>query len=90
VRTALGARPADIAALVLRQGLTMAGAGLVVGLAVSFALVKSHSTFLYGVTTYDTVSYVAVLLVLLVSALVACAIPACRAARIDPVNALRR
>ncbi len=89
VRTALGARPATIAVLVLRQGLTMACAGLAIGVGVSFAVVKSLSTFLYGVTTYDTLSYVAVLAVLLVSALVACAIPAYRAARIDPLEALR-
>jgi putative ABC transport system permease protein len=89
VRTALGARPASIAALVLRQGLAMAGAGLVLGVAASFVLVKSLSTFLYGVTVYDTVSYVGVVTVLLVSALAACAIPAFRAARIDPVEALR-
>jgi len=89
VRTALGARPADIAALVLRQGLVMASVGLALGLAVSFAVVKSLATFLYGVTTYDTISYVAVLPALLVSALLACAIPARRAARIDPLEALR-
>jgi putative ABC transport system permease protein len=89
VRTALGASPADIASLVLKQGLVMAGIGLAAGLGVSFALVKSLSTFLYGITTYDTVSYVGVLGVLLVSALAACAIPAYRAARIDPLNALR-
>jgi len=89
VRTALGAGPARVAALVLRQGLIVAGAGLVLGVGVSFALVKFLSTFLYGVTVYDTVSYVGVVVVLLISALVACAIPAYRAARVDPVEALR-
>ena len=89
VRTALGARPSDVAVLVLRQGLTMTCAGLALGVGVSFAVVKSLSTFLYGVTAYDTVSYAIVLVVLLVSALIACAIPAYRAARIDPLEALR-
>jgi len=89
VRTALGARPADIAGLVLRQGLTMAGVGIALGLTLSFALVKSLSTFLYGITAYDRVSYAGVVLVLLVSALGVSAIPAWRAARVDPVVALR-
>jgi len=89
VRTALGARPADIAVLVLRQGLIVAGVGLALGLAASFAAVRLLSTLLYGVTAYDTLSYVVVALVLLVSALVVSAIPARRAARIDPVEALR-
>jgi putative ABC transport system permease protein len=89
VRTALGARPADIAVLVLRQGLIVAGVGVSLGLAASFAVVRLLSTFLYGVTAYDTLSYVVVALVLLVSALVVSAIPARRAARIDPVEALR-
>jgi predicted permease len=89
VRTALGARPADIAGLVLRQGLIVAGVGLALGLAASFAAVRLLSTLLYGVTAYDTLSYVVVALVLLVSALVVSAIPARRAARIDPVEALR-
>jgi len=74
---------------VLRQGLIVAGVGVSLGLAASFAVVRLLSTFLYGVTAYDTLSYVVVALVLLVSALVVSAIPARRAARIDPVEALR-
>jgi predicted permease len=89
VRTALGARPGDIAALVLWQGLAMAGGGLVLGLLLSFAAAKSLSTFLYGVTVYDPVSYIVVPLVLLAAAAVACAVPARRAARVDPLRALR-
>lgn len=90
VRTALGARPADIAVLVLREGLSVAGIGLALGLAASFAVAKSLSTLLYGVTAYDTVSYAGGATFLLAAAAVACAIPARRAAGIDPVEALRR
>ena len=89
VRVALGARPSDIAALVLRQGLVVAGLGLGLGLAGSFAVVKSLATFLYGVTAYDMASYLGTLLLVLASALVACAVPAYRAARMDPLRALR-
>ncbi len=90
VRTALGARPSDIAALVLRDGLVVAGVGLALGMAAAFAVAKSLSTLLYGVTAYDTVSYAGGATFLLVAAGVTCAIPARRAARIDPVEALRR
>ena len=55
----------------------------------SFAVVTSLATFLYGVTTYDTASYLGVLLLVLASAVAASAIPAYRAARIDPLQALR-
>jgi putative ABC transport system permease protein len=89
VRTALGARPRDIVNLVVRQGLAIVLAGLAVGLAVAFAVVKSLSTFLYGVTTYDALSFTAVPIVLLLVAGLACLIPARRAASVDPVRVLR-
>jgi ABC-type antimicrobial peptide transport system permease subunit len=67
----------------------VAGVGLSLGLAASFAVVKSLSTFLYGVAASHTLSCVVGVLVPLASALGASAIPAYRAARIDPVKALR-
>jgi predicted permease len=90
VRTAIGARPFDIAWMLIRQGLLTAGVGLGVGLAASLALGRSLAALLYGVTAYDTVSYAGGATFLLAAAAVACAIPARRAARIDPVEALRR
>jgi putative ABC transport system permease protein len=90
VRTALGARPSDIAALVLRQGLAMAGSGLAIGLLVAFAAARSLGALLYGVTADDPVSYVAVPIALLAAAGLACLIPARRAARVDPLTALRQ
>jgi putative ABC transport system permease protein len=89
VRTALGAQPRDIAALVLRQGMLMAGAGLAAGLAAAGAAVRVLSAFLYGVTTHDPLSFVIVPVVLGIVTAVACIVPARRAARVDPLAALR-
>jgi predicted permease len=89
VRTALGARPLDIVGLVVRQGLVIVLVGLAVGLAMAFAFVKSLSTFLYGVTAYDTLSFTTVPIVLLLVAGLACLVPARRAASVDPVRVLR-
>ncbi len=89
VRTALGAQPSDIIALVLRQGMLMAGAGIVVGLGTAVAAARLLSSFLYGVSAYDAASFVAVATVLAAVAAVACVVPARRAARLDPLTALR-
>jgi predicted permease len=89
VRTALGARPRDIVVLVVRQGLVMVLAGLAIGLAVSAAFAKSLSSLLYGVAAYDPVSFLLVPALLVAVAAVACFVPARRAARLDPVRALR-
>jgi predicted permease len=89
IRAALGARPASLVGLVVRQGLGMAVGGTLVGLALSFVLVKYLSTLLYGVTVYDAWSYAVVVAVLLGAATIACAVPARRAARVDPLQALR-
>ncbi len=89
VRTALGARRADLAWLVLRQALTISGLGILVGLAPSFALSRSMATLLYGVTTRDPVTFIGVPLLLAVVSVAACLAPAWRAARLDPVRTLR-
>jgi putative ABC transport system permease protein len=89
VRTALGAQARDIARLVFRQGLAIAGAGVAVGLLTSAAAVRSLSAFLYGVTAFDAASFVAVPFILAAVTVVACLVPARRAARVDPLRALR-
>lgn len=89
VRTALGARPSDIASLVLRQGLVMTAVGLGVGVMLSFALLTFLASLLYGVTTDDAASYLGAVVVLSLAAVVSTVIPAWRASRIDPVEALR-
>ena len=89
VRTALGARPRDIVRLVVRQALLITAGGLVVGLAAASALVRYLSTFLFGVSTHDPASFVAVPIVLAVVAIAASVAPARRAARVDPQRVLR-
>jgi len=89
VRMALGAQPADVLALVLRQGAWIVLAGLGFGLAAALSLRQEMTSLVFGVETTDPVSYAAASAALLVAGLSACAIPARRAARLDPVAALR-
>ncbi|MBM3790147.1 MAG: FtsX-like permease family protein, partial [Acidobacteria bacterium] len=89
VRTALGATPAAIIGLVVRQGLAITAGGAAAGWVASYWLANLIGAFLYGVPAHDTLSFAAVPLVLLFAALTACAVPARRAARVDPQRALR-
>jgi hypothetical protein len=89
VRTALGARPADIVALVLRQVALIAVAGIGAGVWLAFAASRYLTTVLYGVNPHDRASFIAVPVLLGVVAAVACVVPARRAARVDPLHALR-
>ncbi|CAN5468004.1 hypothetical protein BH23ACI1_BH23ACI1_30530 [soil metagenome] len=89
VRSALGARPADLIRLVLRQGLGIAIAGASLGLFAAAMLAQTLSAMLYGVTTRDPVTYAVVPVVLLGVALLACLPPALRAARTDPLLVLK-
>jgi putative ABC transport system permease protein len=90
VRTALGARTVDVVGLVLRSGIAITGVGLAVGLAAAGLLVQTLSKILYGVGPFDAATFVAVPLILLLAAALACVAPARRAAKIDPIQALRR
>jgi putative ABC transport system permease protein len=89
VRTALGARPSQVMRLVLRQALSVTVAGVVAGLLLSLALVGYLESALYGVAPWDPVSFMAVPVVLLLIAALACVVPARRAATLDPLRALR-
>jgi len=89
VRMAIGARPVEIVAMILRQGMGLALIGVALGLAAAFALTQSVRTFLFGVTPTDPLTFVGVAAVLTTAACAACYIPARRAARVDPLRALR-
>ena len=89
VRAALGASRGRLVALVIREGLTVTIAGLVLGMVAAFLLTKLMSNLLFGVTPLDAPSFLMAPLVLLTVALLACLVPARRAARVDPAEALR-
>ena len=89
VRSALGARPADIIGLIVREGLIVTLAGLMVGLGVAAVLARSMSAFLFGIVPHDAVTFLAVPILLLTVAAVACAMPARRASRLDPLQVLK-
>jgi predicted permease len=89
IRMALGATQTRILKLVVGQGATVAGIGVAAGLAGAFALSRLLRSLLFGVRSTDPVTFSAVALVLLAVALIACYVPARRAARIDPWVSLR-
>ncbi len=89
VRLALGARPADILAGVVRQGLLLTGVGIAIGAAAALALSHTLASLLYGVSARDPRTYTASAAVMVVVALAASVVPARRAICVDPVVALR-
>ncbi|HVE78695.1 MAG TPA: ABC transporter permease [Gemmatimonadaceae bacterium] len=89
VRMALGARPGDVQRLVVRQGMTLAIVGVAIGVAAALASGRVMASMLFGVKASDPVTFAAVLAVLSGAALLACWLPARRAARVDPMTALR-
>ena len=89
VRMAMGARPAEIIWMVLKQGMTLALVGVAAGALGAFALTKALKSLLFGVTPTDPATFGMVAAVLAVAAFAACYMPARRAARVDPLQALR-
>jgi putative ABC transport system permease protein len=89
VRMALGATARELLALVMRGGATLVLIGLGIGFALFLAVSRAIASFLYGVGTYDPITLVACALVLGASAVIACWLPARRAATVDPMIALR-
>jgi predicted permease len=90
VRMALGASPGDVLGMMLRQGALLAAAGIVVGLLGAFLLARGLQSLLFGVGAADPISYVGAAAVMGLSVLIASAVPAWRAARVDPTLALRQ
>jgi len=89
VRAALGASRAEIVSLVLGQGLRLTALGIVLGLAAATIATQALVTLLFGISRLDPVTYAGVIVLLALTAAVACAIPAWRAARVDPATTLR-
>jgi putative ABC transport system permease protein len=89
VRIALGAQTRDVIGLVVGQAMKLILAGVALGLAAAFALTRVLSSMLFGVAPTDPLTFVAVSLLLIVFALVACLLPARRASGVDPLVALR-
>jgi putative ABC transport system permease protein len=89
IRMALGARSVDIVRLVLHQALVFALVGVTVGAVGALALGRTMRSMLFGITTFDPLTFAGVALLLAATALVASYLPARRASRIDPLVALR-
>ena len=88
-RMALGARKSQVVGLIMRHGFVVAGIGLVVGLLLAAAAVRAIGGVLYGITAADPVAWAAATVTMLATASLANLIPALRAARVDPMQALR-
>lgn len=89
IRLALGAQTRDVLSLIIGQGLRLVLLGLAIGLLGAFALMRVMAGLLFGVTTKDPMTFLVVSVVLALIALLACYVPARRATRVDPLEALR-
>ena len=89
VRMALGAQAANIRNMVIRQGMLLAGIGLVIGIGGAFWLTKFLTGFLFGVKTWDPMAFIFTPILLCAVALIAVWLPARKATRVDPMSALR-
>jgi putative ABC transport system permease protein len=89
VRLAIGASPADVVQLFLREGVALAAIGLAIGAAGALAAGRALTTLLFGVSATDPATFIAVALALATAAFCASYLPARRAAKVDPMEALR-
>jgi ABC-type antimicrobial peptide transport system permease subunit len=89
IRLSMGAQAGHILRLVLRSGMTLTALGLAIGLPVAYLLARGMASLLFGVEATDATALVGLPLVLAAVAAVACYLPARRAARLDPLRALR-
>jgi putative ABC transport system permease protein len=89
VRTALGASRNEILTLIIRQGMRLCALGIAIGVIVATLTTRALTTLLFGISSLDPVTYASVVVVIFTVSLVACSLPAWRAARVDPSIALR-
>ncbi|MBV8707388.1 MAG: ABC transporter permease [Acidobacteriaceae bacterium] len=89
IRIALGAEPQKVARFVVNQGLKLAVIGTVLGLAGAFALTRFMQSLIYGISAMDPITFIAVPLLLILVTIAASYLPARRASRVDPIEALR-
>jgi ABC-type antimicrobial peptide transport system permease subunit len=89
IRMALGAEQRNVRNMVVRQGLLLAVGGVAIGLAAAFGLARLVTNLLFGVSGADPVTFAVIPIVLLAVAVIASSLPAWRASRVDPVEALR-
>jgi putative ABC transport system permease protein len=89
IRLALGAHPSDVVRMVIRQGMLLAAAGLAIGLPCAFAVSRLLRSLLFETAPHDPVSFASATVLLCIVALLACAVPALRASRVNPITALR-
>ena len=89
IRVAFGAQRGDILGMVVLSGIKLAGTGVLIGWVASFGLTRLMASLLFGVSASDPLTFAGVAVLLFAVALLACYIPACRAAKVDPMVALR-
>jgi len=89
IRIALGAQRSDVLRLILRQGMAVVAAGVIFGVAASLGLTRLIASLLYGISANDPITFFLLSAALVLVAFIACWLPARRAARVDPVIALR-
>lgn len=89
IRMALGAQRSDVLKLIIKQGMTLALAGIIIGLIASFAVTRILASQLFGVSATDLVTFAAIPILLVIVTVIACYIPAVRATKVNPMIAVR-